>query len=67
MESLCSGTGYVGSFVSEKESSLTVKEKLDEVVGPDLSDNGLTDSKTCQSLALRLSPDREDPHETTLA
>ena len=36
---VCAQERYVGPFVSEKKSRLTMKEGLNEVVRPDLSDN----------------------------
>ena len=57
----CAQERYVEPFVSEKKSSLTMKEGLNEVVRPDLSDNCLqrSDSKYFQFLALDLCPDSE--------
>ena len=58
---VCAQKRYVGPFVSEKKSSLTMKEGLNEVVKPDLSENCLqrSDSKYFQFLALDFCPDSE--------
>ena len=49
----------LGSLVSEKKSSSTMKEGLDEVVGPGLSDSCLqiSDSYSFRFLGLRFCPD----------
>ena len=55
---VCAQERYVGPFVLEKKSSLTMKEGLSEVVRPDLSDNCLqrSDSKYFKFLALDICP-----------
>ena len=56
---VCAQDRHAGFFVSEKKSSLTMKEGLDEVARPDLSDNCLqrSNSKFFQSFALDLYPE----------
>ena len=58
---VCAQERYVGPFVSEKKSSLTMKEGLSEVVRPDLPDNCLqrSDSKYFKFFALDLCPEGE--------
>ena len=56
---VCAQERYVGSLISEKKSSSTMKEGHGEMVEPGLSDNCLqiSESKFFQFLALRLCPD----------
>ena len=53
---VCAQERYVGSLVSEKKSSSTMKEGLDEVVEPGLSDNCLqiSDTKSFQYSCAKL-------------